>query len=563
MLLEGLLLGLPGLYLDGLRLEAETVVIAVHTTARKARCPACNQLSDQVHSRYVRHPQDLPWAAHPVRWDLQVRRFRCLTASCPRQLFSERLAEVLPPYARRTQRLATALCQVGLALGGAAGARLGAQLGLVASPSTLLRLLRRAPVPSRRTPRVVGIDEWAWRKGRQYGTIVVDLEAHHVVELLPDCSSESVAQWLQAHPGIEVISRDRSGPFANAATQGAPEAIQVADRWHLLQNIGEVLQRVFERQRAVLDPIRVRVDPQAAEVASATGAETGRAEDSVGALAAEPASRAAHPLPPAHHDTPDALPSERQAQRQARYDEVHRLHALGLNHSEIARQVGLARQTVARWLKADALPERQGAKGRGRPLGSKLDPYKPYLVERFQAGCHNACKLYEEIQQQGYPGSRSLVRKFITGLRQANGQLPRTASPRQQRYSLPDLVFCVLRRPEERSAEQQRVVEQLAAAEAPVSTAYHLTQTFATMVREQRAEAFEEWLTQATESGIPEFRTFVTGVRRDEAAVRAALSLPWSNGQTEGQIHRLKLIKRSMYGRANFALLRQRVLLAA
>jgi transposase len=255
--------------------------------------------------------------------------------------------------------------------------------------------------------------------------------------------------------------------------------------------------------------------------------------------------------------------AERRTQRQARYHEVRQLDASGLSRTQIAARVGLSRKTVSRWLNTTAYPAHPGAKRRGRPYGSQLDRFKPYLLERFQAGCHNARRLYQEIQAQGYRGCDSLVRKFITLIRRAEGQGTGVPSKPTPRYSIPDLVFFVVRRPDQMTEEHKAVMAQIQAVDQVLRTACDLAQSFAVMVRERRAAELQGWLDQADTSGIAAFRTFVAGLRRDEAAVQAALSLPWSQGQVEGQIHRLKLIKRAGYGRASFELLRQRVVAAA
>jgi len=537
MLAKLLLPDLAGLELTSIAVDEQMIVLALRLVTSQAACPTCGVLSDRVHSRYTRHPQDLAWAALSVRWHLQVRRFRCRNPVCPRQLFTERLPEVVLPSARRTVRLTEALRDLAFTAGGNAGSHLSAKLGVGSSPSTLLRILRSSGSPAPEAPKVVGLDEWAWRKGRTYGTIMVDLEAHRVLDLLPDCRSEHVADWLRQYPSITVISRDRSGPFATAATVGAPQATQVADRFHLLKNLTETLQRVFDQQRSQLEAVRGVADQPAA------------------APAGEPSS-----TPRASAATQRA---ERRNGRQARYQEVRQLYASGQTRTQIAARVGLSRKTVSRWLNTTAYPAHPGAKRRGRPYGSQLDPFKPYVLERFQAGCHNGRRLYEEIQAQGYRGCDSLVRKFLTVIRRAEGQgipAPTKATPR---YSIPDLVFFVVGRPEEMTEEHKAVIAQIQAVDEGLRSACELAQSFAVMVRERRAEELQGWLEQADTSGIAAFRTFVAGLRRDEAAVQAALELPWSQGQVEGQIHRLKLIKRAGYGRASFALLRQRVVAAA
>jgi transposase len=537
MLAKLLLPDLAGLQLTNIAVDEQTIILELQIVTDQAPCPTCGMLSDRVHSRYTRHPRDLAWAALSVCWHLRVRRFRCLNPICPQQLFAERLPDILAPDARRTERLTEALRQLALTTGANAGSRLSTKLGGSSSASTLLRILRATNLPESEAPKVVGLDEWAWRKGRTYGTIMVDLEAHRVLDLLPDCRSESVAEWLQHYPSITVISRDRSGPFASAATQGAPQATQVADRFHLLKNLTETLQRVFEQHRSQLEAVRTAGEQPAAAPAS------------------EPASTA--------RPSAAAQRAERRNGRQERYQEVRQLHASGMTRTQIAARVGLSRKTVSRWLNTTAYPAHPGAKRRGRPYGSQLDPFKPYLLERFQAGCHNARRLYQEIQAQGYRGCDSLVRKFITVIRRAEGQgtgVPTKATPR---YSIPDLVFCVVRRPEQMTEEHKAVIAQIEAVDEVLRSACELAQSFAVMVRERRAEELQGWLEQADTSGIAAFRTFVAGLRRDEAAVQAALELPWSQGQVEGQIHRLKLIKRAGYGRASFALLRQRVVAAA
>ncbi|NOK88473.1 MAG: ISL3 family transposase [Chloroflexi bacterium AL-N15] len=324
-------------------------------------------VSHRVHSRYTRRLHDLAWAGAAVRWQLQVRRFRCQYLACSQQLFAERLLELVAPAARRTTRLTKLLHQIALMAGATAGSRLSTLLVSGTSTSTLLRILRAAPLPAPGTPQVVGLDEWAWRKGRTYGTIIVALEDHRVLDLLPDCRSEHVAAWRRRYPRRTVISRDRSGPFATAATQGAPHATQVADRFHLLKNLTETLLRVFEPHCSELNNVR-RIGDQ---------------------LTAAPLTEA----PPGHRPSAATQPSAGRTQRHLRYQQVRHVYASGMTHTRIAHQMGLSCKTVRRGVRATAYPAHPGAKRRGRPSGRPLDPCKPYLLKRFQVGCHNARRL--------------------------------------------------------------------------------------------------------------------------------------------------------------------------
>ena len=208
----------------------------------RAACPLCGRRSRRVHSRYWRTLADRPWNGRPVVLRLLVRRFRCGNTDCPRRIFTERLPELVAPQARRTMRLGQDQQEVGFAVGARPGARLAGRLGMPLSARTLLRLLHTAPCPERPNPRVLGMDEWAWRRGRRYGTILVDLERSQPVDLLPDRDADSVARWLRAHPGVEVVSRDRSRLYADGIGRGAPGAKQVVDRWHVLRNLGETLE---------------------------------------------------------------------------------------------------------------------------------------------------------------------------------------------------------------------------------------------------------------------------------------------------------------------------------
>jgi transposase len=514
------------------------------------RCPLCCRRASRVHSRYERTLADLPWGEHTVVLRLRVRRLFCDNARCERRIFTERLPGIAAPWSRRTARLAGRLTSVGLALGGAAGARLGRALGLPITRNPLLRLIRAAPLPPEVTPSVLGVDDRALRRRHTYGTVLVDLERRRPVALLPDREADTLAAWLREHPGVAVVARDRSGAYADGVRRGAPEAVQVADRFHLLQNLAEALETTFTAHAASLRAVE-------------------RAERRPGPVPRDAAVRPSRP----RQDAPArAKAAERRQRRLARYRQVWRRHREGWPGHAIARRLGLGRSTVVRYLRHETFPERKGRGDAGRSL---LDPWKPLLLERWNAGRRDGRRLFRELQGQGYRGSYATLARYTQRLRQAQeGTVPRRSS--RERPVLPPVVdaprrpltprtaaWLALRRPERRDAGGAERLARLRDRDPSLAEAVDLAEEFAGLVRARQPERLGPWLARARDGGLPAFRGFAKRLGVDEAAVRAAATLPWSTGQVEGQINRLKTIKRQMYGRAKLDLLGRRFLLAA
>jgi transposase len=225
---------------------SEELTLVLASSQSEVCCPLCGQPSARVHSRYMRTLQDLPWGALRVRLRIQVHRFFCQNPGCARRIFTEPLANLAEPYAGRTTRLGEALLPIGWALGGEAGARHCAAHAMPICAAPMLTLWRRWGAVARPTPRVLGVDDWSFQ-ARSTGTLLVDLERHRPVEILLGSDEQVLADWLLAHRGVEVISRDRGVSYLNGATKGAPQAQQVLDRWHLLKNLGEVLQKILPK----------------------------------------------------------------------------------------------------------------------------------------------------------------------------------------------------------------------------------------------------------------------------------------------------------------------------
>jgi transposase len=512
--------------------DPNLITVVIRAVRSQAACPACSSLSARVHSRYIRTIADLPWQGVRVRFRLHTRRFFCDQSSCRRQTFSERLPDTVAPYARRTVRLNEALRAIGFALGGEAGSRLAERLSLTASPATLLRRVRQSASSAATTPRVLGVDDWAWRRGHHYGTILVDLETHRVVDLLPDRTAEAFAAWLEAHPGVEIISRDRAGSYAEGARLGAPQARQVADRWHLIGNLSEALTRCLEQHASALHTAWNEVIPLP--------------EPSVELL----------PVPPRSNKA-ELLRQQRRSHRLQRYEQVLHLHQSGVTQEDIAQQLRIDTKTIRRYLRAGAFPE---IAQRRRHTG--VDRWMPYLEQRWAEGCRNAAQLWREIQEQGFRGCQTTIRQWMARLR--GPALPGGQSKDSLRQQVPpsprQTTWLLLHPDSPRSSEQQSYCELLLRRSPDLAHVVELAQRFLELCRHRSQELLEPWLAAAKLTGL---RSFALGIERAQPAVEAACRLPWSNGPVEGQVHRLKLLKRQGYGRAKFDLLKQRVLKAA
>ncbi len=373
----------------------------------------------------------------------------------------------------------------------------------------MLRLVARLPKERARTPTILGVDDWAYRKGRNYGTILVNLETHQPIALLPDRESETLTKWLKAHPGVQVISRDRSRAYEKGARLGAPEAIQVADRFHLLKNLAEALEQVFNGHRQELEAVEKSLS--SSPVICGEGSEAVRV-----------------PLPPS---PPEAviLAQQRRSRRLAIYKQVIKLRQQGWSAQAIALELGIGKSTVFVYLRASQFPERKGRSDRGRSL---VDPYKDYLLKLWNSGCHQGKQLFQELQKVGYGGSYDTVARYAKRLRKALGIKPRQKSPSSKKLKiivddqkLPLTVhratWLILRREENRDEEDEWVIEQLRAQHPELSKAIELSQDFAQLLRERTPEQFDGWLSRTLSSQLKSLVTFAQGLLEDYDAVKA------------------------------------------
>ena len=531
---EVLLPHLAAVIVEKAELAGNCVWLWARPRADNAACPRCGCSCGRVHSTYRRRLADAAIGGRPVRIRLGVRRFLCGNPDCAAVTFAEQVDGLTWRRSRRTPPLARTLTCIALALAGRASARLAGALDLTAGRSSMLRLVMTLPDPETGTVTVPGADDFAFRRGRDYGTVLVDVETGRPVDLLRDREAGTFADWLKEHPGIEVICRDRSGAYADGARQGAPEAVQVADRWHIYHNLCEHVEKAVARHRGCLEEPAPEPEPQE------PGADQAALDLRQAAIAAA-AKRAE-----------ESVLAVRTRQR---YEQVQALRAQGKGIKPIMRETGLAKQTVRRFSRAGSVDELLAKARDGRP--SILDEHKPYLHQRWNQGCTSVRQLHAELKERGYKGGYGTIRDYVLPFREAGAAPPAVPGPPKARH----LASWILTDPDNLDDEEKAKLAQ-ARQRCPHldSLAGHVTK-FAKILTGLHGDRLDDWITTVEADDQPDLHSFARGIKRDHDAVLNGLTMTWNSGVVEGNVNRLKMLKRQMYGRATFPLLRKRVLL--
>jgi transposase len=553
--------------------QPDHVVIHAGSISRTATCPACGQPSQSLHSRYARAPDDLAIAEKSVTLHLRVRRYRCRNPDCTRVTFAESFPNLISTRARRTSRLQNVQLQVSLAVGAEAGTRLLQKLHASTSPDTLLRLTRAFPIAPPDTPRVLGVDDFSFRRGRIFGTILVDLEKHQVVDVLEDRDSTSFATWLKAHPGVEIISRDRGQIYAQGATEGAPDAVQVADRWHILKNLADAVENWLRRHSKHLNEpvINNQIDQNSLSVESnVVGLEASAKPNPIMSAPTEliglrgtAQKRRLYRTKKNSYLRSHAESEEKRLQKIELYGQALKLRDEGFSARGISRLLGKADSTILEWFK-EGFPKRW-LQQRRFSFG-RLDEHLEFVQSQIEEAEVSTKQIYWALLERGFAGSLSVVYALVAVLRAGLKMAPGNAVPSSPaRYKPRDGVWMFVREPKKLELDEAYRLKALMLEVPEAKSLYDVVQGFTRLLRYRLADSavlFETWLGEAKASGISEVRRFVQGVLNDQTAILASMRLEWSNGQVEGQVTRLKLIKRFGFGRAKFDLLRARVLLA-
>ncbi|MEU9171542.1 ISL3 family transposase [Streptomyces sp. NPDC048420] len=484
--------GIGGVVVEAMSAAFGTVEVVARGCSADAVCPDCGACSSRVHASYLRKLKDLPLGGQGVVILLKVRCFVCGTQRCRRRTFAEPFMQLTNPYARFTTRLNQALERIGLALAGRAGARLAAQLGLGAGRMTLLRRVVALPDAQFSTPRVLGVDDFATRKWHSYSTLITDAERHRPIDVLPGREAAPLTAWLKAHPGIAVACRDRAGAYAEGIALGAPGALQVADRYHLLQNLGQAVEKCVAAHRDCL-----RAVPKKPDSAAASNNRDAHAES-----------------------TPAPLPAGRRAERmRAHHAVVHGLLSEGMGLRAIARHLGWGRHTVQRYARATRWLDM--VTGR-RTRTSRLDIHQPYLQRRINEtdGRITIWRLRDELADRGHLVPCSSLRDWACNrLQWPAAPVPAAAAP-----SVRTVVGWITRHPDTLTEDEHQQLKSVLDACPELERTHQLVRGFSRMLTQRTSADLPDWINTASTSQLPGINGFARGLTSDLEAVTAGLT---------------------------------------
>ena len=582
-MIEGVsFLPLPaGMCIESIEKTETDLVVSVVSTHPTSCCPLCSWPSSSVHSYYHRSVRDAPCGGQNVRLALTARKFFCRNDDCHRKIFTERFPTFVEPWAKMTVRLCEEIQAIGLSTSGCLGTRLAARLGISTSWMTVLRRMMDLPTAAAGSVVALGIDDFSFRRGRKFGTILVDLDLHQVIDVLAERSSQTSADWMRDHPEIAYVSRDRGKDYAQGASEGAPQATQISDRFHLMKNFVEAIDkevsRCYKHLRQVQLPLPSPDLPAPDEWRQAPDADAERkrlarladkqerytqVKDLLarGLSPKEIAQQLVMPVRTVYRwqereSCPAHQPQRtKRTDKQERYAQIKELRRLGLSQKEIAQRLAIGVRTVQRWQGLETsqtnLPRRKRR--------SIFDPYAASVLSRWQQGERSVSLLWQEIQKQGFAGSLQTMYRFVRALRQESVQLP--ALGVADRVSAQKAIWLLARPYENLKANERRDLQEVCEVCSELAALHPLAQSFGQIIRKREGHRLQDWIKQVEASSFRDVNRFAAGLQRDKDEVLAAFTLIYSNGQVEGQVNKLKLIKRMGYGRAGFPLLRQRVL---
>ncbi|WP_262505817.1 ISL3 family transposase [Streptomyces sp. TRM68367] len=514
--------------------DGVSVTLSVRSSVSVAACSGCGSGSSRVHGRYRRSLADSPVAGRGAKIVVTVRRFKCVNDACSQTTFSEQVPGLTMPFARRTPTLTKALVSIALALAGRAGSRLATQLGMPCGRDLLIKLIRKQPAPQVPAVTVLGVDDFAIRRRHSYNTILIDMETHRPIDVLPDREAQTLADWLTRHPGVKIVCRDRGGAYAEGVRAGAPDALQVADRFHLWKNLCEAAQKTVVAHHGCLrQAVRAEAEVQSEEHTA-----------------------------PLQITSPPSRDYPLAARTRQRHADVQECLARGLSRAAVSRELNLDIQTVRRFADA-ATAEELLAKAEHRV--SRLDPWRDVVNQCWNAGVTNAQDITAELRLLGFTGSVQIVRRYLRPLRpHGDGRKrgPGKSAPTTPAIPKPRQVSrWMLTHPDHLDEDDALGLITAVSSCEHLERLHNHIRTFAAIMTQRRGADLLAWLDTVDADDLPALQTLATGLRRDLDAVINGLTLEHNSGVVEGAVTRIKALKRQCYGRANFDLLRLRILL--
>lgn len=519
-------------------LAGESLIIEASSCQLESICPACSCPSERRHSKYIRIFGDLPASGYDVKVSILSRKYFCDNPDCTRKIFTERFTQEIYPHHRRFNRCRKLLSNLALELGGNKGAVISRLARLPVSPSTLLRIIKKQDLyVAKITSGVIGIDDWAFKKGNTYGTIIVDLLQNKVIDLLPDRESETICEWLKEHQEVEIISRDRGGPYSKGAREGAPQAIQVADRFHLFMNLGDATKRMFQSMGKELKVLFTLHNNNERSTEPVSTTEELR-------------------LMEEHTETIPIETINTNIELQLRFNKVKELHSQGYTIRAISRSLDMQRVTIRKYITMDFLPKKKGSRS------TNFESYQQFLLHESNRG-KLYTELYAAILSEGFNGRYTQFCSNMNELFENHKIIPasRKIDPpvAMRTWSPAKLSIMIQKDTKDLNTEDRKFLQLLCDNSPVIKETEELIGRFKKLFQDKEEGTLKTWVDDVAKSSSG-IKGFAKGILSDFQAVNNAVVTPYSNGQVEGQINRLKNIKRRMYGRAGFELLRRMVI---
>ncbi len=540
------LIGMPVLIVNNVDYSCSIIKIYTSIKAKRSKCPICEKYSTKVHDHYTRTLADLPVFQNKTTILLKTRKFKCENQRCNRKVFSEQTPYVLR-YSRRTKRVSKILDSLSIELTGKLGSILSKQLLITVSKSTITRIVHSQQLPSVIQPKVLGVDDFAYRKGRSYGTILIDMETSRPIDILPSREGKELKKWLSKYPDVKIVTRDRASSYSSAINEVCPNAEQVADRFHLLMNLSDALDKYF---KSVNPKIKKLIKDKSHELLNMPEEQNavcdkGKKAQSLAKVLETIEIKSDH--------------------RQDIFNKVKELQAKRISRRKIARDLSISRNTVHSYFQLELLPPRISSKS------TNIGLFTQHIIARLNQEGYMMKGIIDEIYELGYTGSRTqayhninmIKEKFeirtldFTQIQKLRIPYIKPLSSRTLAKYIGSCLSTI------KNLDERKYLQTLLDNISELQVIRKLVQIFKTMLKRGSGN-INRWIEfiKRSKYKMPGLITFANGLLRDIKAVKNGIKMPWSNGAVEGHVNRIKSIKRQMYGRASFDLLRKKVILS-